>query len=233
MEKYNYRFLGWFAAAAVLVFAVGVGLRGLDAVAPGGGGGAPGVNPQGGVAGSALVMPISDGDKVVADATAKYYFMVPSNWYVESGAGSGAGVVASGSDLAIYPDYDPRNGATPECKIEISVLAAKAGLGSGGLNAWVTQNLHADLTADVAEISRTPLMVGSNPTSSALTWHGGLNGVTTTLIYAELPGGGANGGENILEAALSTLSGAGDTSGDCDLAFQALVANLRFGSYEP
>jgi hypothetical protein len=269
MKNNQTRFVVLFAAVAVLVFAVAVVLQGRLALAPDG----MGYGGSGGINNSGVRTPVpdsvavsaadADGDEVVSDVTAGYYFSMPSNWYVEKSAGAG---------LAVYPDYDPKSGAVPDCKIEISVFGADisaANASSGGansgllnLNDWITSYLHADPTADVAEISRTPVELGeaggvangdadagvvggtgatggvAGATSSAIEWFGTLNGVATTLVYAAMPtaandNGSDTGSENILEIAPSTLSGAGDADNNsCDLVLQALVANLQFGTYE-
>jgi hypothetical protein len=217
MKKYNNRFLVWFAVVAVVVFIVGVGLDEWKASAPGG----------------SLVesdRATSDGgDEVVANAAEGYYFSMPTNWYVERGADS---------EFAVYPDYDPADASSSpaQCKIEISAITLALDSGpitETGLSDWVTQILHADPTANIAEISRTPMVVGGTP---ALEWRGVLNNVTTTLVYAEAPAGtGAVGSNNkIFEIAPSTLSEASDADNDsCDLDLQALVANFKFGAYEP
>lgn len=230
MKNNETRFIVLFAAVAVLVFAVTVVLKGRLALAPGGTGNSGGAVAQ--VPDSVAVSPILGGDdEVVANANAGYYFSMPANWYVEKNVGAG---------LAVYPDYDPKSGVAPECKIEISDFA---NVGTGSLNSWITNYLHADPTADVAEISRTPVQIGdasgggaganTSTSSSAIQWYGVLNGVTTTLVYALEPDT-AQGQKNILEIAPSTLSESGDAdNSDCDLVLQALVANLKFGAYEP
>jgi hypothetical protein len=231
MEKINYRFLGWFIGVAVVVFTVGVVLRGVDVVAPGrtGGGasgfvsGSSGKVIQGGATDDISVVAAGNGDEVVVNTTAGYYVTVPSDWYVEKSVGSG---------LTVYPDYDPERGELPDCKLEVSLDSRGSG-NKEDLNAWVTRRLHADPTTDMSEISRVSSVVGFEPTSSAVEWRGDLNGVTTTLVYAAMPDDGRGGDTNVLEIAPSALSGAGLGSGDCDLDMQALVASLRFGHYEP
>lgn len=206
-----------FAVFSALVFAGAVSLRDRIGTAPGDSMTAGGTRQVGDDASdlspdAASVSPLPDGDQVVTNAAGGYSFSVPANWYVEKN---------TGTDLTIYPDYDPKSGTPPECKIETSNLVRDA----GDLNAWITKYLHADPTAEVSEISRSPIKVGG---SSAIEWRGVLNGVTTTLVYVAMPDG-------ILELAPSTLaspsSSANDAdTDDCDLALQALMANLNFGN---
>lgn len=231
MKINNHRFFVGFAAVAVAVFAAGVWLRGWDEAVSGDGVGAIGGAGSGGggarspVPDKISVVPLPSGDTMVANASAGYFFSMPANWYLENRAGAG---------IAVYPDYDPKSGASPECKLEISVFVSASSTAGGKsadvahLGAWITDYLRTDPTADIREISRTPFLVDSNP---AIEWRGILNNVTTTLIYSVMP---VKGNNQILEVAPSTLSGAGDAgSDDCDFDLQALVANLKFGAYEP
>lgn len=216
MKKINHVSVAWFAAVVVIVFAVAVALKGRDEfVFRGSSSVATSTVAEGGAPDSIATSSLTDGDVIVADAPAGYYFSMPSNWYMEDNAGAG---------VTVYPDYSPATASSSpaRCKIEITGLAAAKGI---DLNAWITQNLHVDPTASVAEISRTPMKIDGN---SGIMWRGVLNGVTTTLVYVPAPNG------TMFEIAPSTLSEASDADNDdCNLDLQALVANFTFGSYEP
>jgi hypothetical protein len=199
MKNSHYRFVAWFVAVAAVVFAIGVGLRGREISPPGEAG-----------AGTST----SD-DKTLANASETYSMVVPKNWYTEE----------SGTEMSIYPDYDPADASSspPTCKIEISSFVTSHGT---NLDTWLTNDLHADPTASIAEISRAPIVVGPHAISG-IEWRGVLNGVTTTLVYAEGP-------NDIFEIAPSTLSEARDADNDdCSLDLQALVANFDITNYEP
>lgn len=149
----------------------------------------------------------SGGQEIVQNETDHYTVAVPDSWYIEKSAGAG---------LAVYPNYDPASGLAPECKIEVFSFASAS---TTDLNAWLTNDLHADPTADISEISRTNLNIGS---SSGLEWRGSFNGVMTTLVYV-LAGG------KVFEIAPSTLSDASDADNDfCDPALQEFLSNLQF-----
>ncbi|HVO28845.1 MAG TPA: hypothetical protein VMT81_02595 [Candidatus Paceibacterota bacterium] len=203
MEKQKWRFwvevVAVCAVIAALVLAVEFFLQGGSggkvALAPGDAGPLP------------AAAPLPDGDTVVKDSAAGYYFAVPANWYVEN--------------TTVYPDYDPSAGsASPECKIELSMLSPAAGSDLGG---WLTDYLHADPTAEVAELSRRNLTVGGAP---AIEWQGRVDHATATLGYIALSGG-------VLEVAPSLLSGTGITEADdCYLPFEAVFNGIHIGQYE-
>lgn len=187
---------------------VGVGSSGQGAGDIAGGGATPD---------DVSVEPAPDGDsddEIVTDQTAGYSFSMPTNWYLEPNAGAG---------VTVYPDYDPTSGDQAACKIEISSLAADPGAvaNEAGLSTWVTAQLHADPTADIAETARTDITIG---TSTAIEWQGELNGVSTTLVYVPTVDG-----KNILEFAPSTLAAddSADGGDDCTIELQALLANLN------
>jgi hypothetical protein len=176
---------------------------------------------------TAIPSPEGDDDQVVENKTAGYFFTAPADWYVERSAGTG---------LAVYPDYDPTSGEAPTCKIEVSAFS---GADVSDLDAWVTAHLHADPTASVVEDSRQNIATADGASSTALEWRGTLNGIATTLGYAEGNGPDGGGGE-ILEFAASSLTEPGtgsnsDVTGsdDCGLMVEPLVANLHFGDYQP
>lgn len=211
--KNKNNFLVWFAMVAIIVFAVAIGVRGWKAEAPGEGQDAPG----------AVTGLLPDDDKIVANASGTFSVKVPVDWYVEKNGDVNASGAAR---FALYPGYDPARASStpPTCKIEISSFAGARGT---NLDTWLTKYLHADPTASVAEISRMPVKVGSGGALMGIEWRGTWNGVTSTLVYVEVP-------TTIFEIAASSLSSASDADNDdCNLDLQAVVANFSITNHEP
>lgn len=218
MRKNIINFLIGAVTVIAVVFAVAVVIDGQDS-------GGPDMNGPLSSSSSAQVgnstpdavsiSQLPDGDnETVKNNTGGYSFTMPTNWYLENNTGEG---------VTVYPDYDPKSGDAPTCKIEVSSFGSAAiGSSAGSLNDWITRHLHADPTADISESSRTDLNVGG---SSAIEWQGSLNGVTTTLVYVSTPTG------DLLEFAPSTLATPDDPDADdCGLALQAMLSNIQFGN---
>ena len=155
--------------------------------------------------------PLTNGNKLITNSTAKYEAIVPASWYLEKKEGSG---------VTFYPNYDPAKKAAPTCKIEVSLLENSD---NADFDDWLTSHLHEDPTADVTELSRVPSTVSGHP---VITWSGMLNGVSSTLGYISREDG------SIYEIAPSVIQSVGSLpdaaiEGTCSSAFQSLMTGFR------
>ncbi len=160
MFKNNFSYFIWLAAviAVAIVLFWFFGLRALPYEA----GGVQSEN------GTSLPSDASSSERMVQNNAAHYRLVIPMSWYVEDSGGTG---------LALYPDYDPKAGTQPECKVEISALLNQSDLMLGD---WLTAYLRQDPTADIAEISQSPSQVSGR---DAITWVGSMNGASSTIAY--------------------------------------------------
>ena len=141
---------------------------------------------------------VSD-EQVIANSAAHYRFTVPASWYIEK---NGA------MSLAVYPDYDPKSGTQPSCKIEISALENKS---NTALPGWLTEHLHQDPTTEIMQTSQSISRISDH---DAITWTGALNGASTTLVYV-------SGAELVYEFAPSRI-----TKTDCQAALKLVLKNF-------
>lgn len=140
---------------------------------------------------------ISSSAEIFGDPEGDYSFAVPSGWRTET---------ISSSSAAVYPEA--------QCKIGISSFPAIA---EESRASWIAATVGADPTLSVREDSRKDMKVDGMP---SVLWKGGIDGVSTTLIYIFTP-------RNTYEIAPSAQ---GSGSSDCGAAFGRFLEGLAFSA---
>jgi len=156
----------------------------------------------------ATVTRFSDGTQEILAPGAGYAAAIPTGWYIESLAQSGA---------TVYPNYAPEGSSTPRCKIELYVSLNAS---NTPLEEWVEHALREDPTVAIRQTSIEAMTVGGIP---AIRWSGAADDVPMINTYV-------SAGTRIYEIVPSSFSTGSLSVAPCMDDLDTFIGSLKFQS---